>query len=203
MAPSYVNIFMDDLERWIFANTDRALTTWWRDIDDIFAIWPHSEEHLTIFLEGFNKFTPSIKFTTEWSSMSWTRRDIWSLTFMSNQQILISTSTGIAATPATEKMTFLISQLSGSTGYGAGRRIIYKGWINWRAFWQTKHDTMRMRYKHKLIRLPYLPGMHFHKLKRLKHPLRPSQCHQACCKTCQHIKAVSKFRSATWRKYTI
>ena len=63
MDPSYASMFMDDLERRILASLDRATTTWWRYIDDVFAIWPHDEEHLTTFLDGINNFHPSIKFT--------------------------------------------------------------------------------------------------------------------------------------------
>ena len=70
MAPSYANVFMDDLERQILVNVDRAPITWWNYIDDIFAIWPHGEEHLTIFLDGIKNFYPSIKFTAEWSYAS-------------------------------------------------------------------------------------------------------------------------------------
>ena len=70
MAPSYANIFMDELERRILANMDRAPTTRWRYINYMFAIWPHGKEHLSTFLDGINNFHPSIKFTAEWSYMS-------------------------------------------------------------------------------------------------------------------------------------
>ena len=66
MAPSYVNIFMDNLERWILANLGAVPSTWWRYRDDIFAIWPHSEERLTQFLKKINDLHLSIKFTAEW-----------------------------------------------------------------------------------------------------------------------------------------
>ena len=59
MALSYTNIFMDAVP-----------STWWRYIDDIFAIWPHGEEQLVQFLEKINQFHPSIKFTAEWSAKS-------------------------------------------------------------------------------------------------------------------------------------
>ena len=70
MAPSYANIFMDSLERKILAEEERIPSTWWRYIDDIFAIWPHGEQHLTTFINQINQFHPSIKFTAEWSSKS-------------------------------------------------------------------------------------------------------------------------------------
>ena len=54
-------------------------TMWWRHIHDIFAIWPHGEEHLTLFLDGINNFHPSIKFTAKWSYMSVTFLDTKSI----------------------------------------------------------------------------------------------------------------------------
>ena len=51
MAPSYANIFMDNLEKQMLANMDAVPSTWCRYID-IFAIWPHGEEIITrAFLE--------------------------------------------------------------------------------------------------------------------------------------------------------
>ena len=44
--------------------------TWWRYIDDNFAIWQHSEERLTQFLENINHLHSFIKFTAEWSAKS-------------------------------------------------------------------------------------------------------------------------------------
>ena len=38
MAPSYANIFMDNLKRKILAKMERIPGTWWRYIDNIFAI---------------------------------------------------------------------------------------------------------------------------------------------------------------------
>ena len=70
MAPSYVGIFMDNLKRQLLVNMDIIPSTWWRYIEDIFAIWPHGKEQLITFLEKINHFHPSIKFTAEWSSKS-------------------------------------------------------------------------------------------------------------------------------------
>ena len=59
MAPSYANIFMDHLERQMLANMDVVSSTWWRYIDDTFAIWPHSGERLVKFLKKREtKFSP-------------------------------------------------------------------------------------------------------------------------------------------------
>ena len=66
MAPLYANIFMDNLERRMLANTDAISSTWWRYIYDISAIWSHGEEQLTEFLEKVNQFHPSSKFTVKW-----------------------------------------------------------------------------------------------------------------------------------------
>ena len=35
--------------------------------DDIFTIWPHSEESLMVFLNEINSFHSTIRFTKEWS----------------------------------------------------------------------------------------------------------------------------------------
>ena len=61
MAPSYANILMDNLERQVLAKMDAVPSTWWRYIDDVFAIWPHGEEQLVEFLEKINQFHSSIK----------------------------------------------------------------------------------------------------------------------------------------------
>ena len=70
MAPSYAIIFMNNLERRMLAKLDAVPSTWWRYIDDVFAIWPHGEEQLVEFLEKINQFHPSINFTAEWSEKS-------------------------------------------------------------------------------------------------------------------------------------
>ena len=105
---------------------------WWRYIDDIFAIWPHGEEHLTTFLGGINNFHPSIKFTAEWSYTSVTflntkvtvvTIDVWSLTCTLNQQTLVSISTGAAATLAIASVAFLIARPLGCVESAAGQKI--------------------------------------------------------------------------------
>ena len=49
---------------------DAVPPSWWRYIDDVFAIWPHGEEELVEFLKKMNQFYPSIKFMAEWSAKS-------------------------------------------------------------------------------------------------------------------------------------
>ena len=70
MALSYTNIFVDNLEKEILTSMEKTPSTWWRYIDDVFAIWPHDEEQLKVFFKYLNEFHPSIKFTAEWSSNS-------------------------------------------------------------------------------------------------------------------------------------
>ena len=63
MAPEYAIIFMDKLEREFLSTQTRKPLIWWRYIDDIFFIWPHSREELYSFIEALNSFHPTIKFT--------------------------------------------------------------------------------------------------------------------------------------------
>ena len=67
MAPSYANLFMDDLERKIISASTLKPYMWLRFIDDVFMIWTHGEERLREFLDFINGFHNSIKFTWEWS----------------------------------------------------------------------------------------------------------------------------------------
>ena len=132
MTPSYANIFMDDLERRILANVDRVPIKWWRYIDDIFAIWPRGEEHLTTFLYGINNFHTSIKFIAEWSYVSMTFLDtkvtiddegrLVTDLYVKPTDILISISTGAGATRATANVAFLIARPSGCAESAAGQR---------------------------------------------------------------------------------
>ena len=48
VAPSYANLFMGKLERDI-NYTSNIPSSWWRYMDDVFAIWPHGERNLDIF----------------------------------------------------------------------------------------------------------------------------------------------------------
>ena len=68
MAPSYANLFMAKLEEDLLTWTSARPHTWWRYIDDIFAIWEHGRESLMTFLDQINSFHPSIKFTAETST---------------------------------------------------------------------------------------------------------------------------------------
>ena len=51
MASSYTNIFMAKLETEVLQSVSKRLMVWWRYTDDVFAIWPHGEESLQVFLK--------------------------------------------------------------------------------------------------------------------------------------------------------
>ena len=60
MAPSYANLFMDDLERKIISASTLKPYMWLRFIDDVFMVWTHGEERLREFLDFINGFHNSI-----------------------------------------------------------------------------------------------------------------------------------------------
>ena len=65
LAPSYANLFMEDLEIRMLEAYHLKPTTWLRYIDDIFFTWDHGEEELAKWLDFLNNFHHSIKFTME------------------------------------------------------------------------------------------------------------------------------------------
>ena len=67
MAPSYANIFMDELERQLIAQAQIKPHTWWRYVDDIFIIWTEGEDSLRDFIDYLNSAHRMIKFTSKWS----------------------------------------------------------------------------------------------------------------------------------------
>ena len=48
-APSYAIIFLGKLEKDFLLTSDLHPILWWRYVDDIFMIWPHSSEELNFF----------------------------------------------------------------------------------------------------------------------------------------------------------
>ena len=54
---------MDALEKQFLQSSPLKLLIWWRKIGDIFLIWQHGEE----FLSLLNSCHPTIKFTYEYS----------------------------------------------------------------------------------------------------------------------------------------
>ena len=65
LAPAYANTFMGQLEKSILDNSPLKPLYYKRYIDDIFMIWPHSEDELTHFIEHMNQANRSIQFTHE------------------------------------------------------------------------------------------------------------------------------------------
>lgn len=70
MAPTYANIFMDQLERKILAPQELQPNIWKRFIDDIFAIYRCTDDEITDHLDALNRAHPTIKFTMEYSRHS-------------------------------------------------------------------------------------------------------------------------------------
>ena len=70
VAPTYANLFMADFEeRFVYTHSKQPLL-WLRFIDDIFFIWPHGQDELTLFTQHLNNVHPTIKFTSETSVSS-------------------------------------------------------------------------------------------------------------------------------------
>jgi hypothetical protein len=83
MAPSYANLFMDNLEQAFLSSQSKQPRVWYRFIDDIFMIWTHGEPELFKFLDNINNFHNSIKFTSEHSTGNVTFLD--TRVFLQNQ----------------------------------------------------------------------------------------------------------------------
>ena len=65
LAPAYANTFMGKLEAKIVANSPHKPLHYRRYTDDIFLIWPHSEERLKEFITHMNKVNKFIQFMHE------------------------------------------------------------------------------------------------------------------------------------------
>ncbi|CAG2235798.1 KIF2_24 [Mytilus edulis] len=88
MAPEHAIIFMDKLEREFLNIQILKPLIWWRYIDDIFFIWPHTRKDLDSFISALNQFHPSIKFT---SHISAEKVDFLDTTVVNNQGKLHTT----------------------------------------------------------------------------------------------------------------
>ncbi len=60
-APSYANIYMAQWEGEVLNKTSKKPLSYTRFLDDIFLIWPYSEEEFKDFFELMNNHSPSIK----------------------------------------------------------------------------------------------------------------------------------------------
>ena len=76
LAPAYANVFMGQLEANILANSHLKPILYRRFIDDIFLLWPHSEEELDQFITHMNGANSSIQFTFEKSQKQITFLDV-------------------------------------------------------------------------------------------------------------------------------
>ena len=65
VAPSYVNLFMTNLEEKIKNSFPLKPTVWWRYINDIFFIWEHGECQYKNWVQHLNETNTNIKFTEE------------------------------------------------------------------------------------------------------------------------------------------
>ena len=63
MAPNFAIMFMHYLETNFLTSYPTPPKNWQRFIDDIFMIWIDGEQQLRMFLETFNNYHPTIKFT--------------------------------------------------------------------------------------------------------------------------------------------
>ena len=66
-APTYVCIFMDDVESKFLKTQSLQPLIWFRYIDDVFFIWTHGEEKLQLFLTDLNNYNLHIEFTYEFN----------------------------------------------------------------------------------------------------------------------------------------
>ena len=64
-APPYACIFMDQVETKFLKMQKYKPLVWFCYIDDVFYIWTHGKEMLSLFLEDLNNFHPNIKFSHE------------------------------------------------------------------------------------------------------------------------------------------
>ena len=66
-APAFANIFMHYWEQQALSSTNYTPLFWKRYIDDIFGIWPHSEDRLHNFVQHLNSINPNIKVTISYN----------------------------------------------------------------------------------------------------------------------------------------
>ncbi len=56
---------MENLEDNAISTSPFKPSLWYRYVDDVFALWPHTQQHLLHFKSHLNKQNMSIQFTTE------------------------------------------------------------------------------------------------------------------------------------------
>ncbi|MCP4473778.1 MAG: hypothetical protein GY821_04275 [Gammaproteobacteria bacterium] len=65
LSPLVADLFMCEFEEKLLSLTQKKPLIWWRYVDDVFCIWPHTSQDLDNFLQEINLLHPSIKFTLE------------------------------------------------------------------------------------------------------------------------------------------
>ena len=65
LSPFIANFYMEHFEKQALASAPFAPTVWFRNVDDIFAIWNHGGEKLEEFLNHLNTIHLNIQFTME------------------------------------------------------------------------------------------------------------------------------------------
>ena len=85
MAPAYANIFMAHLETNFLKTQPKLPLLYKRYIDDIFILWQHDLASLHQFMEAYNNFHPTIKFTHEISNTEIHFLDV--TVYISNNQL--------------------------------------------------------------------------------------------------------------------
>ena len=65
LAPSYVNLFMENLEKKLLETHNQKPDVWWRFLADIFYVWNYGPEELERWLQHLNNFHDTVKFTME------------------------------------------------------------------------------------------------------------------------------------------
>ena len=99
MSPAYPNLFMDDLERKLLAQSPLKPFIWRRYIYDICMVWTHGEDHLNEFIAHINSPHDTIKFTHEFSDSSISFLDV---TISLNNSNQISTDLYVKSTDTHE-----------------------------------------------------------------------------------------------------
>ena len=104
MAPNYAIIFMHYIQSNLLKKSTLKPKTCLRFTDDIFMIWPHGIQTLTLFMDMINSHNPTIKFTYEYHTQEipfWTqyytrqKTTNCSLEHTTNQQTINSIYTSI------------------------------------------------------------------------------------------------------------
>ena len=69
-APSYANIYMAEWEETVLLKYPKRPSHYFRFLDDMWAVWPHSLEELHEWLQVLNSHHPSIKLTMTFSPLT-------------------------------------------------------------------------------------------------------------------------------------